>query len=336
MKYIKYSLLLFLVASLSSCLKSATDMAGLRTDKGTIVTAITEAQYLNTDAQNIGFGFNAFTNFSFATPATEEVKFFTLHVSQPRETKLSGPLLVKVAMTALSGFTAPPAGAITIPAEISVPASTANSFDFPVRFTVNKAGFNPALWYGATFTITAVNQGVYSELDKTVDIIFNGAAAFNNSRYTGRYKWTTTVSDPAGQYGYTNNTKPVNLEANSAGTLDILDFSAAALSSATTYRYLFAANLSTGASTALFAPRYVIDGTGKVTGILNQSGTTAVTGITLDASAPNQFTYTANDNRSMVVKYSFTLTTTIGGVVTPRVVTVTEKFEYDALQAYYP
>src|SRR6476661_5253111 len=104
MKFIKYSFLVLIIGTLTSCLKPKNDFAGIRTDKGTIVTSIKEKQYLNTDAQNIGFGFGAFTNFSFAAPATEQVKFFSLHIAQPRETKVSGDLKVKITMSALSGF----------------------------------------------------------------------------------------------------------------------------------------------------------------------------------------------------------------------------------------
>lgn len=335
MKYIKYSFLVVIAAALSSCLKSKNDFAGLREDKGNIVTSITEAQYLNTDAQNIGFGFQVFANFSFTTPATEEVRFFTLHISQPRETKLSGPLLVKVSMASDPSYDPLPAGAVTIPTEISVPASTASSFDYPVKFTVNKSLLNPNNWYAAVFTITSVNQGVYSELDKSIQVVINEDPFYNTSRYVARYKWTSTVTDPAGQYGITNNTKPVNLLENAANRLDVFDFYAWALSSASTYTYLWANNLQTGANTAIFAPRYVLDATGKVTSIINQSGTGAVTNIALDASGANQFTYTSNDQRTLVVKYSFDLTTTINGTPTTRKVTVSEKYEYDNVQAFY-
>ena len=68
MKFIKLSFLILLVGSLSSCLKAKNDFAGLRTDSGNIVISITEKQYINADAANIGFGFGTFANFSFTTP----------------------------------------------------------------------------------------------------------------------------------------------------------------------------------------------------------------------------------------------------------------------------
>jgi hypothetical protein len=339
MKFIKYSFLIVIIGSFASCLKPKNDFAGLRDDNGSIVVSIAEAQYLSADVQNIGYHFSAFTNFNFAAPATEEVKFFTLHVSQPRETKMSGPITAKITMTPLAGFTAPPANSITI-ADVSIPASNAASFDFPVKFNVNKAALNPANHYGATFTISSVSQGVAGKLDGTVDVIFNeehpdNGTLFNNSRFVGRYQWTSTVTDPAGQYGITNNKKPVNLHENVAGRLDVFDFGAWALSAATTFPFLWANNLATGANTALFAPRYVLDANGKVTAIVNQSATAAVTNITLDASGANQFTYTSNDNRKLEVKYSFSLTTTINGAPVTRTVTVSEKYEYDMIQAFF-
>jgi hypothetical protein len=109
------------------------------------------------------------------------------------------------------------------------------------------------------------------------------------------------------------------------------------LSGATTYTYLWANNLATGANTALFKPRYNLDASGKITSITNLangSGLT-ITNIALDASGGNQFVYTANDNRSMKVKYTFDLTSTINSVVTTRKVTVTEEYVYDQMQAFY-
>src|ERR1041385_1753541 len=97
LKVIKYCAAAFVLVLFTSCLKSKNDFAGLRTDDGNIVVSITETQYENTDANVIGFGFQYFANFSFtATPATESVRFFTLHVSQPRSKKMSGPMTVKV------------------------------------------------------------------------------------------------------------------------------------------------------------------------------------------------------------------------------------------------
>jgi hypothetical protein len=337
MKYIKYSFGILSVFILASCLKAKNDFAGLREDPGTIVTSTMESQYLNTDQHVIGFGWQIFTQFSFTSPATENVRFFSLHISQPRSTKISGSLKVKVTMAALSGFDPFPAGAVTIPAEIDVPASSEASFDFPVKLAVNKSLLDVTKHYGATFTITSVNQGVFSELDKSLEVIVNWDPALNTSKYSCVYKWTSTVEDAANQFAIRNNTKPVFLYETGPNQLELLDWYAAALSAATTYSYLWANNVSTGANTALFKPRYNLDANGKVTSISVLTSGTAGTAsnVILDGSTSNQIVYTAHDDRSMNVKYSFDFTSTINGVPTTRKVTVTEKFTYNPIQAMY-
>jgi hypothetical protein len=338
MRLIKYSIFLLSLVSLTSCLKSKNDWGGTREDKGTIVISVTEKQYINADAQNIGFGYtNSYANFSFTAPAgNEDVRFFTVHISQPRETKLSGNLTLRVNMSPLTGFTMPPIGAITVPASYTVPASSASAFDYPVRFTVNKSLLNANNHYGATFSISSPNQGIVSTLDSTIDVVFNYDVPYNTSRYTGRYVVAETLSDPARQYTV-NNVKPIVLLENATNRIDLYDWYAYTLSNgaATSLNYIFANNITTGANTALFAPRFTLDATGKVTAIQNASNTAAVTNLAVDAAAPNQFTYTSNDNRSFTFKYSFTLTTTINGVVTPRTVTVTDSYTYDATQIFY-
>lgn len=327
MKLIKYSFLALAIVSLTSCLKSKNDFAGMREDPGSIVTSITEAQYINTDAQNVQLGYSTvYANFNFLAPATEEVKFFTLHVSQPRENKLSGNLIVKVSVANAAGLTPLPAGAVAV-GDITVPASSAASFDVPVKFSVNKAVLDVNEHYGAVFTITSVSQGVYSDLEKTVTVALNLDPFYNESKYTARYVWTSTVEDAVKQYGVTHNSKPVLFLEDSPGEMGISDVYSGSAS-------LTANNLSTGASTSIFAPVYVLDNSGKVTSILNGSGSAAVSGITLESGSPNQFTLTSNNERKLEVKYSFTLTTTINGTPTPRKVTVTETFEYDKMQVY--
>jgi hypothetical protein len=330
MKFIKYSFALLSIVFFSSCLKSENDLAGLREDPGGIVTSITETQYQNTDANVLGNGFQIFANFSFGAPANEAVRFLTLHISQPRTVKMSGPMKVKISMTAHPGtYTFPPAGAITI-SEIEVPASTAASFDFPVKFTVNKSLLDVNEWYGATFTITSVSQGVFSELDKSIDVVFNEDPFLNMSKYSCQYKWSSTVQDAANQVAIYNNTKPVFLYESSPNHLEILDmFSGSA--------FLYANNTTTGANTTVFKPRFNLDATGKITSITNLGSGAAgtVANITLDATSPNQIVYTSNDERSMNVKYTFDLTSTINSVVTTRKVTVTEKYVYDQIQAMY-
>src|SRR6478609_768474 len=155
MKIIKLASLAFVALSLSSCLKTANDFAGLRTDNGQVVTAITEKQYQVNDGHNLAQGYVAYAGFSFGAPASESVRFFALHISQPKA-KISGSMTVKVAMTASGMGTLPPAGAITV-ADITVPANNEDGFDVPVMFTVNKALLNPATQYAATFTISSVS-----------------------------------------------------------------------------------------------------------------------------------------------------------------------------------
>lgn len=348
MKFIKYSLAGLLIVGFSSCLKSKNDLAGLRDDKGTIVTSIAEQQYLNTDAQATQIGYSIFANFSFATP-NEDVKFFSLHIAQPRETKLSGPLLATVTMQPMPGFDPFPAGAVTIPAQITIPESREIAFDFPVKFAVNKALLNPNAHYGAIFTVTSVNQGIVSRLDQSVSVIINYDPFYNNSRITGRYKWKTTIVDPANQYSITNNTRLMVLEESAVNRLDPFDYLAWALSASPTFRYLWSSNNQNGVNTAIFQPRYLLDATGRVTGIQNLStapanltsasaqvlSPTAVTNITLDAAGTHQFVYTNSGERLMTVSYSFDLTTLINGVSQTRRVQVKDEFTYHNIQAFF-
>jgi len=336
MKFLKISLIALAIGgSLSSCLKAKNDFAGIREDEGSIVTSIAETQYINTDAQNIGFHFQAFSNFSFTQLPNEQVKFFTLHIGQPRK-KMSGPMTVKVSMTALAGYTLPPAGAITIPSEISVPASDASSYDFTVKFAVNKTLLDPNDWYGATFTITSVSQGVFSALDKSVEVIFNGWPDWNPSKVTGRYVATTTITDAANVYRVNDNTRYFMLTegdyATGAYVPNVIypsDLYIYAFGSAT-FTSLYANNLSTGANVAIFNPVYRVDATGKVIDVLNRSTLVSLNPV-FDASAPNSFVYTSNDERVLSVKYSVSLT--LNSVT--RLFTVTDKYVYDKIQAYY-
>src|SRR5258706_4062825 len=94
MKFIKLTALALLFIPFSSCLKPKNDFAGMRTDKGEVVTAMLEQQYLTGDANNLGFGYSIYSTFPFAG-ATENIRFFTLHISQPK-VKLSGSLKVKI------------------------------------------------------------------------------------------------------------------------------------------------------------------------------------------------------------------------------------------------
>lgn len=316
MKNIKLILLAFVAISLASCLKSANDLAGLRTEDLPVVTAITETQYTVSDGYNLGVGYVPHSGFSFTTPATETVRFFTLHIAQPKS-KISGSLAVKVTMSAVPGSTFPPAGAITLPAEISVPATSGDGFDFPVRLAVNKASLNPAANYAVRFTITSVSQGVFSALENSVDV------TLVNSRYTARYTLVSTVKDAAGQYGVSNNTKPMVLVEGATNSLTLYDVISGSGG-------LQAANLTTGVATNIISPRFVLDANGKVTAIFN-----GATNLNATIDPTSGFTYNASDDRTFIAIYSFNFTSTINGVSTTRVISVNEKYTYASTpQAY--
>src|SRR5215218_11391294 len=124
MKFIKLIFIAALLVSFSSCVKEKNNLAGMLNDEGNIVTAIMEQQYLTGDANNLGFGYHIYAGFNHASPATEDVRFFTLHISQPRNKKVSGNLVVKIGISAptAAGYSPPPVGALNIPSEISIPA----------------------------------------------------------------------------------------------------------------------------------------------------------------------------------------------------------------------
>ena len=340
MKYLKYSFLLAAIVSFSSCLKSKTDAAGLMSDKGSVLTAIAEAQYINTDAQNIQAGYtNAVANFNFSKRPNEAVKFFTIFVSQPRETKISGSMTLKVKMTDLlpndpTGFiSAPlPAGAVNV-TDIVIPASGASSITLPILYTVNKTLLNPNDIYGATFKIISSSQGAVSKLDDSINVVFNGSgfyANFNLSDYEANYNYSNDIVDPVNQFGLHQRTAKRAIEESAPNTLDFFD---SYLGVGT--QGLIANNFITGARTNLFVPRYVLNASGQVTSIVNASGTAAVTNLALDPTGINKFVYTSNNVRTLNVKYTFTYTSTINGVVTPRTMRVSEDYYYDKDQVLF-
>jgi hypothetical protein len=339
MKFIKYSLLALVTFAFASCLKPKNDFGGLREDKGTIVTSIAETQYINTDAQNIGFGFSVFNNFSFTDIPNESVKFFTLHIAQPRDTKMSGAMTVKFSMQPSDfGLPLPPAGAINL-VDVVVPASGANEFDYPVKFTVNKTLLDPSQHYGVKFVITSVSQGVASQLDKTVDVIINedpadlglghSSATFNKSKITGLYTVTTSLKDSANAYGVNNNTRQMYFLENGVNQIDEVELYLYAFGNGS-YDMITAANLTTGTMTGIVPVRYVLDATGKIIDVRNSR-----TGVSLnpvfDSSFPNSFVYTSNDVRTLSTKYTIRLTA--GGLNRP--FTITENAKYATIQAFY-
>ncbi|MEJ7610223.1 MAG: hypothetical protein WKF88_03480 [Ferruginibacter sp.] len=340
MKFIKYSFLLAAIVSFTSCLKSKTDAGGLMNDKGSIVSAIAEMQYINTDAQNIQAGYtNAVANFNFTKRPNESVKFFTVFVSQPRETKISGSMTLKVRMTDLlpndpTGLlTAPlPTGAVTV-TDIVIPASGAASITVPVFFNVNKTLLDPNEIYGATFKLSSSSQGVISALDDSINVTFNGSffyANSNRSDYEANYNYSNDVVDPVNQLGIHQRTAKRVLEEVAPDALVQVDSYLGVGGS-----NLVAFNFITGARINIFVPEYILNASGQVTSILNASASPAVTAIALDPTGLNKFTYSANNVRTFNVKYTFTYTTTINGVVTPRTIRVSEDLSYDKDQVIF-
>ena len=348
MKYIKYSFLLALVVGFSSCLKNSRDIGGLLSDKGSILTTISEKAYMNADAQNIGFGFDHTTaNFNFTKRPTELVKFFTLKISQARETKLNGPLVIKVTITGISNIgnigpvTPLPAGTITMK-DITVPASTAALIVFPVFFTVNKASLDVNATYGVNFKLVSSNQGAISAGDGDINVAINygdfnsGTNTYNSSDISANYSYTNSVTDAANEFGINNNRTAYLLEYD-PNVVEYADLYYYGLTGA--YIGNLTANVfSTGVPRTLFRPRFTLNEQGKVISVTQSplAGVSAsVSALALDPTGVNAFVYTANNARTLKVKYSFTYTSTINGVVTPRTVKVSEDFSYDPNQIYY-
>ena len=342
MRLIKYSFYAALLFSFTSCLKAKSDVGGILTDQGQIVTSVSESQYINTDLQNIGFHFThaSFANFDLSTPGTESVKFFTIKVTQARDKKMSGDMTVKFSSDPVTGYDPLPAGAVTF-SDLVIPANSAPSFEVPVFFTVNKTLLNPANFYAVHVDIETVSQGVVNQIDGGIEVIFNPDPAFNVSPYTGRYQSTTTIVDSADILEINNNTRPYIL---SEGRYDPFftgsifqdnliyptDLQIYGLGSTTAYA-LYTVNKNTGAQTALFRPVYRIDNTGKVIDVLDRT-TLASLNPVFDASSPNRITVGArNDQKRMDVKYRIRLTASSLN----RWFDVTETYLYDKLQVLF-
>lgn len=326
MRILKISLFILLIASLASCLKPKNDFAGTREDEGSIVISIMERQYINVDAQNLQLGYNVnFANLSFTTP-NEPVLFFTVHVAQLRKNKLTGPLVLQMQTTSMSGFDPLPAGALNV-TSITVPQSSADAFDFPVLIPVNKAVLNPNGSYGVTFKLTGTSQGVISAGDASIDVVFNQSASYNSSRATGRYVGITTIRDSANLYTATNNTRPMLLLENVASSVDPLDLQFYAVGSTAYGLRAINTTLSGNASlVVLLQPRYVFDANGKVIDVRTRAGVSL--NPVFDVSSPNQFVYTSNNQRTLQVKYTVRLT--FSGLTRP--FTITDSYTYDPIQ----
>lgn len=145
---------------LASCLKSR-DSLGVHGDKGSIVTEIYDVSYLGSDTKVISLE---------ALPATETVDAISIRVYAPRENKPSGAVHVTLVQDAAAvtaaGLTAIPANAITLPPlEFDIPAGTT---EFKVPITLNKNNLDLSKQYGIGFKITAVSQGVVSDLSNAI------------------------------------------------------------------------------------------------------------------------------------------------------------------------
>lgn len=359
MRLIKYSFLAALLVTFTSCLKSKNDLGGLANDPGTVLASISESQYINTDLQNIGFHFshNSFANFSYTTP-NEPVKFFTIKVTQTRDTKMSGDMKIRFKTSPYAGqgfpgaivYDAVPAGAIVVPADstITIPANAASVFEYPVYFTINKALLDPTKLYGIEFELVSANQGKVNTSDNHIAVVFNGLTNANgdalpSSRINGRYVATTNIQDSARAFGITNNTRPYILSegrydpwwlgaqgsAFQANHIFATDLQIYGLGSTTAFS-MYALNLATGAQTQLVQVVYRIDATGKVVDVLNRATLTSLNPV-FDNSVSNSFVYTDNDTRELNVKYTIRLT--VGGLNRP--FTITERYTYDPMQVYF-
>lgn len=347
MKLVKYSIVAAAMVSLTSCLKAKTDLGGMRTDQGSILTSISESQYLNTNDQNVGLAYthNTFANFSFTTP-NEAVKLFTLKITQARDVKMSGDMKVKLRVKPLTGYDQIPTGAFQFgDTTFTVPASSATVFEVPVTYQVNKSLLNPNNMYGMSVELVSSTQGAVNVTDGHIDVIINGllgsSGPINNTRINGRYQATTTIEDSAKILGITNNTRPYILSEGKydpyysgneflANHLYATDVQIYAGAGSTTGFSLYAFNLTTGASTAVVQVVYKIDpATGKVIDVLNRSNLVSLNP-TFDNSVSNSYVYTNNYTRSLNVKYTVRLT--VGGLTRP--FTITDRYTYDIYQIY--
>ncbi len=365
MKLIKYLFILTTAVTFTSCLKERADIGGLLADEGTILTSTQEGQYISVDrtSPNTQYGWqNANVNVNFTARPTEAVHFFSIVVSQPRSKKITGPLTINVATAAFDGDLANaqpygfgptvlpiPTGAINI-APIVIPQSDASLITVPVSFTLNKALFvTPGInqVYGVKFSLSSASQGVISANDNAINVVFNysemntatanqgtgNITTVNNSDIQGLYNYHSEFRDPLNQFTITDNAKRFveQLNATTLGYVDNLRYA----TNGTREERLITYNTATGAQTYLFAPRFTIDATGKVTAVAPLTASASFTNFALDPAGENKITYTDNFNRKLSVKYTFTLTTAISGVNQPRTVTVFEEFTYNNNQIYF-
>jgi hypothetical protein len=337
MRLIKISFLFAVLAVFSSCLKSKNDIAGLMNDKGGIVTSIAETEYIDQDNNTIGFPYYGTTSFDFGSLPGELVKFLSVHVSQPRDAKVNGSL--KLGFTASNGSGTPlPAGALNI-SPITIPAFDGASKDFNIKFAVTKTALDPNEDYSVVLTLATVDQGIISANANSIEIFIH------NSKFYGRYKCETTVTDPLNYIKITKNTRSVMLDDLVTffgppaffppNYLSFDDEYSSALLGGTQGLSILVDNLVTGTTAtryALMYPTYALNtGTGNVTGVFNTL-TGANYNVTFTADLANKFTYTANDDRTLEVSYTVTLTAPIPGGTSSRVFKVLDKYTYHPIQ----
>lgn len=241
---------------LTSCLKSSSDLAGTLDDSGSIVTEIAEIAYHHYYGSTQSLALNT-------TPPTETIEVFNLRAGYPRNTKPAGDIKVTITATsAPAGTTMLPSGAYTMAAETVIPRAEGKA---PVTITLNKAGLNPSLTYGLTFTIASVSEGVISELGKTIDVYFN-----LKNQWDGVYRLkgetfhptNATLAGPVGPY-----------------EMELITYDAASVFLNPTHPW---ANGSGSATPAGYNPVYTIGGGGAVTisnpnplGFVNSPGYTS-------------------------------------------------------------
>lgn len=339
MRFIKLIFLLATLSALSSCLKTKNDWAGLRTDKnGDIIVSIAEDEYIDQDNHVMGFGYEPFAQFDFGG-ADEPVKFFSVHISQPKAKKVTGTLQLKV--TAANGSGDPlPAGAITIPSTVDIPAFSGTSMDVPVLFNVKKAGLDPDAYYSVVFTITSVSQGVLSANASQIEVFIHPG------KYFGRYMVQTTVTDPAGVVDIFQNTKPVMLDdlAFSYGRpgsiddpsyLSMIDEYFVGAGGGSTGLSILVDNRSNGVTApryALLYPTYHLNAAGVVDGVFDTRNGNNLN-VTFNNDLSNKYVATNNGSRTLEVSYNATLTAPgPGGPAVNRTFKIQEKYSYHPIQ----
>lgn len=187
----------------TSCLKSHN--SELLDDKGSIVTAIADVGPNN--------GERVVT--LNALPATETLDFITLRVYAPGNAKPSGPVHVKLATTAASGYDPLPVSGYSLQLDYDIPAGT-NELVVPI--TLVKPSLDLSKNYGIQVSIASVSQGVIAENDKTMVVAFAIKNAYDGV-YSLRFKHTGWLA-----YGIADGvpgTYPLDISVVTAGSASV-------------------------------------------------------------------------------------------------------------------